>query len=275
VIAYLEIDAKLTEYFPKVRDMWLTYANLIDRMLAKAAGAHELGIPFVLARGQLRSSDRDSDFGLSSEAADAVYARWRSSQSNLWVSFRQAERKMSYYAQGTLPREINAAHPTGYSTSTQDLLLVTGQCSLRGKGRRECGDTCPTVRVRSPVRVLQVLPAEPRVTVNHRQARADVAGEIEREDAGTERDGREGVPEIVDPAQRLDPGHELRRLPLSVAEVVQVEVAAPLGGEHECGRPTRWLLFDRFERNRLQRHRAAARLGLRHFKGPFVNERST
>src|SRR6266545_564751 len=85
------------------------------------------------------------------------------------------------------------------------------------------------------------------VTVNHRQARAHVAREVERGDAGTEGEGGKGVSEIVDPAQWLDPGRELRRLPLSVAEVVQVEVAAPLGGEHECARPTRWLLFDRFE----------------------------
>jgi hypothetical protein len=41
------------------------------------------------------------------------------------------------------------------------------------------------------------------------------------------------VPEIVDPAQRLDPGRELGGLPVVVAEVVQVEVAAPLAREQE------------------------------------------
>jgi hypothetical protein len=44
-------------------------------------------------------------------------------------------------------------------------------------------------------------------------------------------EGGEGVPEIVDPAQRVDPGGTLRGLPLAVTEVVQVEVAAPLGRE--------------------------------------------
>jgi len=83
------------------------------------------------------------------------------------------------------------------------------------------------------------------------------------------------VSEIVDPAQRLDPSRELRRLPLSVAEVAQVEVAAPLGGEDKCALPTRRLLFDRFERDRLSgtARRLASVFG--HFKRPFVNERWT
>jgi hypothetical protein len=62
------------------------------------------------------------------------------------------------------------------------------------------------------------------------------AGEIEGGDAGTEREGGEGVPEIVDPAQRLDPGGTWCRLPLAVTEVVQVEVAAPLGWEEQRSR---------------------------------------
>jgi hypothetical protein len=41
------------------------------------------------------------------------------------------------------------------------------------------------------------------------------------------------VAEIVDPAPGLDLGGELCRLPLAVAEVVQVEVAAPLGWEEQ------------------------------------------
>jgi hypothetical protein len=58
--------------------------------------------------------------------------------------------------------------------------------------------------------------------VDHGQAGAHVAGEVEGGDAGTEREGGEGVPKIVDPAQRLDAGGELCGLPLAVAEVVQV-----------------------------------------------------
>jgi len=65
------------------------------------------------------------------------------------------------------------------------------------------------------------------VAVDHRQAGTHVAGEVEGGDAGTECEGREGVPEIVDPPPRLDTGGKQRRLPVAVAEVVQIEVAAP------------------------------------------------
>jgi len=46
------------------------------------------------------------------------------------------------------------------------------------------------------------------VAVDHGQARAHVAGELEGEDAGTEREGGEGVSEIVDPARWLDSGRD-------------------------------------------------------------------
>jgi hypothetical protein len=83
-------------------------------------------------------------------------------------------------------------------------------------------------------RVLAAVAGEVAVmAIDHRQAGAHVAGEVEGRDAGTEREGGEGVAEVVDPAQGLDPGGALCRLPLSVAEVVQVDVAAPLGREHE------------------------------------------
>jgi hypothetical protein len=47
------------------------------------------------------------------------------------------------------------------------------------------------------------------VAVDHGQAGAHVTGEIERGDAGTEGEGCERVPEIVDPAQWLDAGDNL------------------------------------------------------------------
>ncbi len=53
----------------------------------------------------------------------------------------------------------------------------------------------------------------------------------------------------------LDPGRDLRWLPLAVAEVVQAEVAAPLGREEQSAVPSRQLALDRLERDRLQRHR--------------------
>jgi hypothetical protein len=51
------------------------------------------------------------------------------------------------------------------------------------------------------------------VAVDHGQACSHVAGEVERGDAGAEREGREGVPQIVDAAQRRDVGGVLGRLP--------------------------------------------------------------
>ncbi len=120
VAAYLKIDATLAAYFPKQRPDWLTYANLVDRMLARAAGARELGIPFVLKRRELVTFSEESFAPL--DTADAVYAMWRSDNSKLWVTFRTAERNLAYYGQGLLVREINTAHPVGYSTSIGDLL---------------------------------------------------------------------------------------------------------------------------------------------------------
>jgi hypothetical protein len=74
------------------------------------------------------------------------------------------------------------------------------------------------------------------VAVNHRQAGAHVAGELEGGDAGTQGEGGEGVSEIVDAPERLDADRELGWLPVAVAEVVQVEVAAPLGREEQVAR---------------------------------------
>ena len=71
------------------------------------------------------------------------------------------------------------------------------------------------------------------VAVDHRQAGAHVAGEVEGGDAGAERERREGVPEIVDAPDRVDSEVALRGFPVAVAEVVQVEVAAAWGGEEE------------------------------------------
>jgi integrase len=62
------------------------------------------------------------------------------------------------------------------------------------------------------------------------------------------------------------------RLALPVAEVVQVEVAAPLGKEQQRAVRTRHLPFDRLQRDRLQRHCPHARLRLRALQ-PTLRER--
>ena len=66
------------------------------------------------------------------------------------------------------------------------------------------------------------------MAVDHRQAGAHVAREIEGGDTGTKREGCEGVPKIVDPPEGLDADGELSWSPLAGAKVVQVEVAAAL-----------------------------------------------
>jgi hypothetical protein len=47
------------------------------------------------------------------------------------------------------------------------------------------------------------------------------------------------VSEIVDAPERLDPGRELGGLPVAVAKVVQIDVAAALGSEEQRVRLTR------------------------------------
>ena len=76
------------------------------------------------------------------------------------------------------------------------------------------------------------------MAIDHGQARAHVAGELEGGDAGTQGESREGVSEIVDSPERLDPCCELGGLPLAVAEVVQIDVAAALSREDQVGRFT-------------------------------------
>ena len=66
------------------------------------------------------------------------------------------------------------------------------------------------------------------VAVDHGQAGAHVARKLEGGDAGTQSEGRERVPEIVDAAEGLDAGRDLGGLPVAVSEVVEVEVAATL-----------------------------------------------
>ncbi len=78
------------------------------------------------------------------------------------------------------------------------------------------------------------------VAVDHRQARAHVAGEVAGGDSGTEREGREGVPQIVDAPSRLDPGRHLGGFPVAGAEVVQVEVAAMGYGKQQRRLRIRW-----------------------------------
>jgi SacI restriction endonuclease len=87
------------------------------------------------------------------------------------------------------------------------------------------------VAVEQSNRVLAPVASEVAVVaIDHRQACSHVAGEVEGGDAGTEGEGRERVPEIVDAAKRRDPGRLLCRPPRAVPEVVEVEIAAIADG---------------------------------------------
>ena len=89
------------------------------------------------------------------------------------------------------------------------------------------------------------------VAVDHGQAGAHVARKLEGGEAGTEGEGREGVAEIVDAAERLDPGRALGGLPVAVAKVVEVKVTAVDRGEQKIGGAGGWELVERGERDRL------------------------
>jgi hypothetical protein len=65
------------------------------------------------------------------------------------------------------------------------------------------------VLVEQADRVLGAVAGEVAVVADdHGQGRARAAGEVEGEDAGTEREGGEGVSETVDPARWPDPGRD-------------------------------------------------------------------
>jgi hypothetical protein len=55
----------------------------------------------------------------------------------------------------------------------------------------------------------------PVVTIDFGQTGTHITGEIECRDAGAQREGRERVPEIVDPSRRIDPGRSLRYMGMS------------------------------------------------------------
>ncbi len=71
------------------------------------------------------------------------------------------------------------------------------------------------------------------VAVDHRDARAHEAGEVEDGDARPEREGGVGVAQVVETPQRLDAGGRLCGPPFAGAEVVEVEVAAPRRREQQ------------------------------------------
>src|SRR5919109_4795825 len=70
------------------------------------------------------------------------------------------------------------------------------------------------------------------------------------------------VPEIVDPAKRLDARGLLRRPPLERSEVVDVEVAAPFAGEGQRRTVGGLDPVERVECSRLQRHGSHTRFRL-------------
>ena len=101
------------------------------------------------------------------------------------------------------------------------------------------------------------------VAVDHGQAGAHATGKVEGRESGTERESREGVPEIVDPPQRPEASGFLGGPPLVGAEVVDVEVAPALAGKQERRAVAVLHPIECVERPRLKRDRSRARFGLR------------
>src|SRR4029450_3387038 len=90
------------------------------------------------------------------------------------------------------------------------------------------------------------------VAVDHRQARAHEAGEVEGRDTGTKGEGSKGVAQVVDAPARIDPGLDLGRRPYTCAEVAQVEVAAARRGKKKWCLPIYRCSLERIQRNRLE-----------------------
>lgn len=64
------------------------------------------------------------------------------------------------------------------------------------------------------------------VVVDHRDARAHEPGDGKDRDSGAEGEGRVGVAEVVQAAERLDAGAPLGGLPVAAAEAAKVDPAA-------------------------------------------------
>ena len=135
---------------------------------------------------------------------------------------------------GSSPSEgfalLPAQRPVPLSSSAASSFLSVHRASTNvHRGRAEV--------VEEADRVFSAVAGEVAVVaVDHGQAGAHVAGELEGGDASTQGKGREGVPEIVDAAEGLDADRDLSRLPVAVSEVVEVEVAAALGREEQIAR---------------------------------------
>ena len=71
------------------------------------------------------------------------------------------------------------------------------------------------------------------MAVDHEQARAHIARELEGRAAGSNGERRERVAQVLDASHGLDTSLELRRLTVAAAEVAKVEVTAARRGEEE------------------------------------------
>ena len=99
------------------------------------------------------------------------------------------------------------------------------------------------------------------VAVDHRRAGTHLAREVEGRESGTKCEGRERVPEIVDPPQRPNPCSLLRRSPLERTEVVDVEITSSPAREEQLRAVARDAV-ECVECPRLERDRPHARVRL-------------
>jgi hypothetical protein len=88
--------------------------------------------------------------------------------------------------------------------------------------------------VEQPDRVLAPVAREVAVVaVDHQEACAHVARELEGRDPGSKREGGEGVAQVVDSSHGLDARLSLCGIPVAAAEVPKIEVGAARGGEEK------------------------------------------
>jgi len=95
------------------------------------------------------------------------------------------------------------------------------------------------------------------VAVDHRDARAHEPGDGEDGYACAEREGGVGVAQVIEAADRLDPGLDLRRPPVLASEDPEVDPAAAHVRKQDRVVRHRQPV-ERFERLRLERHRPRA-----------------
>src|SRR5207253_4469342 len=100
-------------------------------------------------------------------------------------------------------------------------------CVPFGRRPRSVHSPLERKRVEQRYRMHMAVPGEMAVVaIDHRDARADEAGDREHGNAGAEGEGGVGVAQVVEPTNRLDARIDLSGSPVAAAEDAEVDPAA-------------------------------------------------